>query len=533
VSKLQLRSNLVLDVDEETRQLFVQDGTTGRRIGVDPTQAAVMEALDAGRGLAQIAAELFEDEGRIDEIESFVDRLRAMGLLEEGLTQEQISERQVEFFRRGVLSRQSKGVAEVIHFASEKIPFYREHIGKELGQTINGIEDLSKVPLMEKVHMRENFPTRMVPDDVDPSKLLENGDVAVWATSGSTGQRLSVFYDLKRSSYPSNFPGVWPIEGRWTGVRCAIFTTPVCSGTVCHMGGMSREERIAHDGFYFTLNSSDHIMTVTRSEVDDILGDLFWFKPNVIRLDPIYMVSFVRAVEREGLAMYQPKVVWTAYEYYSVLYQDVLRTAFPNVPIFTVYGVTDLGGGCQAFRCEHGVWHAREDQYKIEFLRNGKPVEPGRLGEMTVTSFCNRYMPVIRYRVRDVGRPLERACSCSHGEWQAFQLEARMKDCLYDTSGKLVTTRMFDNLFEGLRWIDFYGLTQVKERDYELLAVRRPGQDTEPDESELRRRAAGLLGKDANLKIRYVRELPVETSYKFALTQSKIFKMEHFHQLEP
>jgi phenylacetate-CoA ligase len=243
-------------------------------------------------------------------------------------------------------------------------------------------------------------------------------------------------------------------------------------------------------------------------------------------VDPIYAVALVRALEREGLSMPRVEVLWTAYEYCSVLHRPVLERAF-GVPVYTVYAATDLGGGCQAFRCARGHFHVRQNQYVFEFLRRGRPVAPGELGEIAVTSLYHRYMPLIRYRVEDLARPLGTRCPCTHGDWPAFVLEGRLRDCMRDAAGQVVTTRAFDDLFAGLSWIDFYQMTQRSPRDYELLAVRRPGTD-EAEEALFRERAHALLGSEARLRVRYVREIPTERSFKFRLTGGALGPPEEF-----
>src|SRR5262249_40433499 len=156
-----------------------------------------------------------------------------------------------------------------------------------------------------------------------------------------------------------------------------------------------------------------------------ILRDLERFQPSVLRVDPVYAVALVRALEREQLPIPRVDAVWTAYEYCSALHRPILEAAFA-APVTTVYAATDLGGGCQAFRCERGVFHVWQEQYVFEYLRGGQPVAAGELGEIAVTSLAHRFMPLVRYCVEDLGRPLAEPCSCDHADWLGFTLEGRL-----------------------------------------------------------------------------------------------------------
>lgn len=520
-----LRRDLKLEELQEG-SLKILDPVTRRCFSVDEIQGTVIRELDGRHTADEITAELFgASSEELAVVEKFIARLQTLALLDENLTNEAIIKRQSNTLRELAKNRRDERVATVIAWAGSSIPLYRERFGPITDQ-IGGIGDLPRLPTMTKSDIRENFPGRLLPEGISAAELMEKGDAWLYSTSGTTGDRLQVFYDAERQAYPQSFPGIHPVRGGWSGAKIALFTTPICSGTVCHMGRTRYEDRLTHGGTYLSLNSSDHAMSLTRLELLSILEDLERFQPSIMRVDPIYAMALVRALEREGLSIPKVDAIWTAYEYCSVLHRPVLESAF-GVPVFTVYAATDLGGGCQAFRCKRGLFHVRQNQYVFEFLRRGQPVAPEELGEITVTSVYHRFMPLVRYRVEDIGRPISETCSCPHGDWPAFQLESRRRDCMLDTSGRIVTTRAFDDIFEGLSWIDYYQMMQRSVRDYELLAVRR--LDTgEADAAVFLDRARSLLGKDANIRIRYVREIPTEKSFKFRLTGSTIWAPEEF-----
>lgn len=521
---LHLRRDLKLEEAPESG-LKILDPATQRSFCMDEMQGALIREMDGLHTPEELATGLFGASSELANVEKFIARLRALALLDEDLPFEAIAERQANTLRDVAKDGRDKKVASVIAWAGSSIPLYAERFGP-IADQIGGIKDLPRLPTMTKSDVRENFPGRLLPDGMSGAELMEKGQVWLYSTSGTTGNRLQVFYDATRTGYPQSFPGIRPVRGGWSEAKIALFTTPICSGTVCHMGKTSYEDRLTHGGAYLSLNSSDRVMSLTRPELLAIVEDFERFQPSILRVDPIYAVALVRALERESLPIPKVDVIWTAYEYCSVLHRPVLERAF-GVPVFTVYAATDLGGGCQAFRCERGVFHVRQNQYVFEFLHRGVPVAPGELGEITVTSLYHRFMPLVRYCVEDIARPLEQTCSCSHGDWPAFQLEGRLRDCMLDTSRRLVTTRAFDDLFEGLSWIDHYQMTQRSLRAYELLVVRRPDTD-EADAEVFLDRARSLLGHDAHIRIRNVREIPTEKSFKFRLTGSTVWTPRSF-----
>jgi phenylacetate-CoA ligase len=283
------------------------------------------------------------------------------------------------------------------------------------------------------------------------------------------------------------------------------------------MGGMPYEERLAGE---LVLNSSDRVMHLTRAELDGILADWHRFQPNVLRCDPVYAVALVRALERAQLPIPRVASVWCGFEYCSVLHRRILEDAFGAI-VVDYYGGTDIGGSEAAFRCENGRYHVWEDAYALEFVQGSEPVAAGEVGEILVTSLRNRVMPLLRYRIGDLGRPLAYDCGCAHDYWQAFHVEGRVKDVIAARSGAPVTTRSIDELFRDLGWIDYYQFVERGPADYALLAVRRDGAAgaaaSPNDEATFLHRAEELLG--ARVSIRYVREIAPEKSLKYRLTR--------------
>ena len=68
-----------------------------------------------------------------------------------------------------------------------------------------------------------------------------------------------------------------------------------------------------------------------------------------------------------------------------------------QVPVHEVYGGHEFG--CVASTCERqGKMHIMMAECLVESIRNGRHVASGELGEIVVTPFTNRVMPLIRYR---------------------------------------------------------------------------------------------------------------------------------------
>ncbi len=69
-----------------------------------------------------------------------------------------------------------------------------------------------------------------------------------------------------------------------------------------------------------------------------------------------------------------------------------------------------------AFECKaHSGYHINNDHVIMEFLKNGKDVNPGESGEVVITGLSNYTMPLIRYKLGDIAVPIKEKCSCGRG----------------------------------------------------------------------------------------------------------------------
>lgn len=75
-------------------------------------------------------------------------------------------------------------------------------------------------------------------------------------------------------------------------------------------------------------------------------------------------------------------------------------------------GLTEVGHIGMA--CPNQSVHLLESEFYFEILdpETGRPVGPGEAGEIVVTNFGRPVTPVIRYRTRDVAKPVYGTCEC-------------------------------------------------------------------------------------------------------------------------
>ncbi len=86
-----------------------------------------------------------------------------------------------------------------------------------------------------------------------------------------------------------------------------------------------------------------------------------------------------------------------------------------SATVWVHYGLSEVPGPAVAFECEaHEGLHVSEDHFYPEIVdpATGMPVEPGRAGELVLTTLTLRAFPLIRFRTGDRARFIDGPCPC-------------------------------------------------------------------------------------------------------------------------
>jgi phenylacetate-CoA ligase len=190
-------------------------------------------------------------------------------------------------------------------------------------------------------------------------------------------------------------------------------------------------------------------------------------------------------------------------------------------------GMTELGT-IMVFECEHqpGGTHVIEDHYIEEVVdpETDEPVGYGEMGERVVTSFGRGFIPVLRYRTRDlVVRVPHTNCGCG----RTFDLyEGGIRGRVDDMKlvrGTNVYPRAIEAIVRERKEVDefqihLFTVDGIRDEIEVLVEVPDPAVDREP---LLRRLATDLAGAHEALRFG-VREVGTGTLPRFELKAKRV-----------
>lgn len=158
------------------------------------------------------------------------------------------------------------------------------------------------------------------------------------------------------------------------------------------------------------------------------------------------------------------------------------------------------------------VMYWNNASYVVEVLKmdSDAPADYGEPGRVVITDLHNYAFPMIRYDCGDVAVQLP-PNEYSHGYPVLGKLMGRRFDLTYSTDGKIVHPLTYGRTFKHFDSIVQWQFVQKKEKEYVLKVVLR---DEQPNLDEAIEKLYEVLGKDAEISIEVVNELPVLASGK-------------------
>lgn len=166
------------------------------------------------------------------------------------------------------------------------------------------------------------------------------------------------------------------------------------------------------------------------------------FRPAIIYGYPSAISTLAVYLKENGISASHigAKVIIITAEYSTQLERDVIEEVF-GCKTANEYGCSETGGF--AYECPLGSLHISSELTFVEFLNSeGEPIEPGETGEIVITHLRNDYMPLIRYRVGDVGIHLVGNCLCGRNLPLMKIVLGKERDFIRHPSGKRFTSEI-------------------------------------------------------------------------------------------
>lgn len=398
----------------------------------------------------------------------------------------------------------------ILDHAYKTSPFYtkRFHSAGINPSDIRSPEDMLKLPPLLKDDIQNN-------GDELKSKDFSESDIIKDKTGGSTGSPLIFYYDQERL-YSRQAATIR--HDRWTtwdiGQKMALLW-----GAASDLSGFhSIKGRIRN------LLLSRRVILDTSSIDEDKLWN---FAQKLKRYNSKFflayansMVLFAKFVRENNITWINPTAIITSAEVLLPENRTLIETVF-GCKVYNRYGCRELA--VIASECAyHTGLHMNAESLYIEFVRDGRYSKPGEIGEIIVTDLLNYGMPLIRYKIGDMGSPIDKVCLCGRGLPLMDMVSGRVTDFIVTPDEKLISgvalaTYVITNI-PGIKQIQ---LVQESKEQVKIRLVQNENF-TKESLSKLNSNVIKFLGNKIRTDIEYVDNIPFERSGKYRFSISKV-----------
>ncbi|WP_391123366.1 phenylacetate--CoA ligase family protein [Psychrobacillus sp. L3] len=313
---------------------------------------------------------------------------------------------------------QFEGLRNTVRNVYEHVAFYRKKF-EELGitpDTIQSLEDLSKLPFTKKQDLRDQYPFGLF-------AVPQEEIVRIHASSGTSGKPTVVGYTAKdiemwaevvarsivaaggkKSDIFHNAYGY----GLFTGGIGLHYGAEVLGAAVVPMSGGNTERQIT------------------------LMED---FKPRGICGTPSYMLNIAEKMKDRGIDPRQSSMEYGIFgaEPWSEGMREKLEQTF-DLKAIDIYGLSEIIGPGVSVECheaQNGL-HVQEDHFYIEVINPEtlEPVADGEEGELVFTSLTKEALPIIRYRTGDISSITREKCKCGRTTTRMSRVKGRTDDMM-------------------------------------------------------------------------------------------------------
>ncbi len=392
------------------------------------------------------------------------------------------------------LQYQQEQLTAFLHYAVNNSRFYNKlYEGIDI-DSIKSVEDLKKLPIVDKEMLRENM------DDVVTADGVLEGH-----TGGTTGKSLVVrfSYDdiMSRMAMLDNFKARVGFEQN--RMRRATFNGK-------HIVPPNQKKKV-----FWRYNAACKQMIyssffLTEDNIGYYIKSLNRFKPAAIDGFFTSMLDIADYIERHHIKlMFKPIAIFPTSETLTAVGREKLERVF-GCKVYNQYASSE--GAPFVTECPNQLLHMELASGVFEHVSNEDD-------EVLVTSFTTHGTPLIRYRIGDrMTFPSQKNCTCGLCAPVVDDIQGRRLDFLYTPEGAKINAGNVANLLKNIpNAVIRAQFIQEKMDEVLVLLEVEKGVYNEHHERQLMDEFSHKFGKDMKVCIRIVDVIPRESSGKFRM----------------
>jgi phenylacetate-CoA ligase len=386
--------------------------------------------------------------------------------------------------REDLEALQLRRLQAVVERVYHLVPFYRRRMD-ELGvkpEHIHSLADLELLPFTTKQDLRDNYPFGMFAAPLDQI-------VRIHASSGTTGKPTPVAYTRRDiDTWAELMARTLAAGGAHQGD-----IVHVAYGYGLFTGGLG-----AH---YGAERLGAAVVPVSGGQTRRQVMLIQDFGPTVLCCTPSFALYLAEVGQEMGVEFSKTKLKVGIFG--AEPWSDAMRTEIEarlHLDALDIYGLSEILGPGVAIECieaKNGL-HIFEDHFLPEIIDPAalKPLPPGELGELVITTLTKEAFPLLRYRTRDLTAFNKAPCKCGRTIGRISRLRGRSDDMLIIRGVNVFPSQIESVLMEIPGVAPHYQLIVSREGQLDNLEVQvEVDEATFSDEVKQLQSLAGKIQK--------------------------------------
>jgi len=382
---------------------------------------------------------------------------------------------------------------QMLDWAVEHVPYYKQ---------FRGYKKITDFPLLTKSIIRREG-KNLFSDDIDTRKWYYN------TSGGSTGEPVRFVQD-EEYSLRARW-AVWETK-KWAGYEPPQKLIKLWGSSSENQGYKSLKNKIAlwllNQIFLDTFSLNSELM-------EEYINIINQKKPKLVvgyasSLQQISQYAIENNIEIKNVGA----IVSSAGTLYPKM-RNIIEKAF-QCKVYNRYGSREVH--IIAAEDSSGQGLRITPMTHVEVLdADLSPCKTGQVGEIVVTSLANFAMPLIRYRIGDMG--ILKSCQ----ETNYFRkVVGRTVEMFKTAEGEIIDGEYFTHLMYFRDWVRTFRFTQT---DYKNIIIDVVLSADKPSKKELSLVEEGIMkkmGSDVTVEWRFIDDIPPLPSGKYIYTHTEI-----------
>lgn len=400
---------------------------------------------------------------------------------------------------------------KMVKHSYENVPYYQKLFNEHgiLVSSFKDIRDIKKIPFLTKELLIQHREELIATNE-------DRKGLQYITTSGSTGNPVGFYVDsdstMKEWAYTLN---VW----RRVGYRPNSSRLLLRGKTF--WAQKNKGENWQYDAFRREL--SCNIFDLSEENLEQYCKAIEKYKPEFVHGYMSAITVLCKYIEkRTGGLRHQFKAVLAVSENVLTTQREYVEQIL-NSRVFSFYGHSERL--VMAGECEYSNEYHVEPLYGFAEIVNkdGQNINDNTLGELVTTGFCNKGMPMLRYKTGDIANWSQKAvCKCGRPHNRIERVHGRWKqDVLVNSDNALVSLtaiNMHSNVFDKVLRYQFY-------QDTAGVVIMKILPNRSIDNSDIDMMLKELnekTQKKINYRILLVDDIPVKENGKYSIVEQNL-----------